>query len=323
MSRSHFLPAYYVRAGSEVTFTASLPEIVERVRWRRDGRELKGAAGTVLTLANVSTLATGTYSLAVCESGSEAVSEVATLTVVTESHFSEISAQACAGNAAKALHLGFVLDGAGGTSVLVRGTSDAPAADFEVTLFGSKPIGQLPVAPGASETTLITDLETGRYSMIVAEKADRPARSSAAVADLSRPGALANLVNASARGLVEPGCPLQIEFSLAGTTAGTILVRGVGPSLNSVFGLEQALNRALLEVRDDQGELLASNDGWRGEIDLADAFQRCGAFGIAVDALDAAVVLTLQPGRYRVTLASGPPAEAGLGLIEIYEVPSQ
>lgn len=323
MSHAVFLPAYYVRAGADVTFAAADADEAVELRWRCNGRELPGATGPTLALANVGTTASGTYSIVAANGDGETAADVATLTVVAETRFTGFAAAGRSGEGAHALLLGFVIDGAGGKQVCLSGGARACLSRPEISLIGESPIGDLPLPPGAEETTLVTRLETGGYTLRVAAANGVSPSAHAAIADSDageRSGSA--IVNASARGEVDPECALQLTFRVAGTTAATVLIRGIGPSLRSLFGLAEALDDVRLELRDDEGSLLDSNEGWRSEPLLHDAFARCGAFGLTDGSADAALLLTIPPGEYRARLA---PAgnHRGIGLIEVYEVPSQ
>ncbi len=112
-------------------------------------------------------------------------------------------------------------------------------------------------------------------------------------------------------------------FVISGTSNRNILVRAVGPTLTA-FGVGDALRNPFLSVfKGDQ--LVASNAAWggatRAEVaPLTDAFDRAGAFRLVDEgSLDAALLLTIEPGAYtvQVTSADGSP---GATLLEVYEL---
>jgi hypothetical protein len=62
------------------------------------------------------------------------------------------------------------------------------------------------------------------------------------------------------------------------------------------------------------------NDDWGGAVRLSAAFTQVGAFALAPDSKDAAVLVTLDPGAYTVQVG-GVGGATGVALIEVYEVP--
>lgn len=131
------------------------------------------------------------------------------------------------------------------------------------------------------------------------------------------------LVNVSARGQVGSGAEIMIGgFVVLGPTPKRILVRGIGPSL-AQFGVSGVLTNPIITVVNGSGVPVGSNDNWSAQADsgsVAAAAQRVGAFALASGSLDAAMVISLQPGPYTVQLA-GVSNGTGIGLIEAYELP--
>ncbi|HZZ57037.1 MAG TPA: hypothetical protein VFE31_04345 [Opitutaceae bacterium] len=323
MSRSSFLPAYYVRAGADVTFSADGAGPERRFRWRCNDRDLPGAEGPTLKLPNVGTIATGMYSIVADDSEGETCRDVANLTVVAETRFTEFAARGAAGEGPSALLLGFVIDGAGAKGLLLRGRAASEASRPEITLIGTEPIGGLQLPPGADDATLQTRLATGGYSLRVADAGPARAGAEAAIRDLDEgDDSAATIVNASVRGPIPPAGSLELEFTLAGTTAGTVLIRGIGPALKALFGVGDALSSARLELRNADGDLVGANEDWRPQSLLPEAFARCGAFNLSADGADAALLLTIPAGSYCAALTA-PDGHAGVGLIEVYQVPTQ
>lgn len=306
-----------------MTFSAAEAPANGRLRWHCNGRLIAQAEGPTLMLANVGTIASGVYSIAVDGPDGAFEQEVANLTVVAETHFTDFAADGCSGSGARALILGFVIDGAGAKGVLLRGSASAGSAHPEITLLGTEPIGDLSLPPGTEEAALLTHLDTGGYTLRVTDPADALQMAHAGVIDADKgESSDAVIVNASARAFVTPDQSLQLAFALAGSTAGTVLIRGIGPSLRSLFGVTEALSQVRIELRDEEGALVRGNEDWQQEPQMAEAFARCGAFALKPDSVDAALLVTLSPGTYRANLTSQG-AEGGIGLIEIYQVPTQ
>lgn len=129
----------------------------------------------------------------------------------------------------------------------------------------------------------------------------------------------AELVNLSARGFVGQGDELFIGGFVIGPLgpgSTTIVVRAMGPSL-ALAGVANALVDPTLELRDQNGGLLAFNDNWRNgqpseleEVNLAPQDDR-----------ESALVLELGPGSY-TALLRGARDGTGVGLLELYNVGS-
>ena len=126
------------------------------------------------------------------------------------------------------------------------------------------------------------------------------------------------LANMSTRGFVETNNNVMIGgFILGGSGDNTaVVVRGVGPSLGQ-FGLSNVLANPTLELYDDNGVLLISNDDWQD--DAAQAAQ-LSALGLAPkDPNESGIFASLPPGSFTAILA-GKNGGTGIGLLEIYNV---
>ena len=66
--------------------------------------------------------------------------------------------------------------------------------------------------------------------------------------------------------------------------------------------------------------LAESNDNWGGTPALTTAFAQVGAFALPAGSNDAALLLTLAPGSYRIVV-SGKPGAAGLVWVDAYVWP--
>jgi hypothetical protein len=95
-----------------------------------------------------------------------------------------------------------------------------------------------------------------------------------------------------------------------------VVVRGIGPSLQ-VAGMPFSgrLSDPTLELRDDHGDLLFSNDDWRSSPQKS----AIEASGLApTDDKEAAIMATLSPGAYTAILR-GAKNSSGIGLVEVYD----
>ena len=128
------------------------------------------------------------------------------------------------------------------------------------------------------------------------------------------------LANISTRANVGTGGDIVIAgFILGGGSGGegTIIVRGLGPSLSGT-GVG-ALADPKLELRNSQGWLIASDDNWMDYPNQAAIIQAAGL--APSNGLESAIAATLMPGAY-TALLSGMYHSIGTGLVEIYENPT-
>ncbi len=128
------------------------------------------------------------------------------------------------------------------------------------------------------------------------------------------------LSNLSTRGVAGGASgPLITGLVVTGEAPKTILLRAVGPSLTA-FGLQGALPAARLTLFAGQ-TAVASNARWAdGDATaLQAAFAQAGAFPMAANSQDAALLVTLAPGSYTAHV-QGPDGVSGVALIEAYEL---
>ena len=123
------------------------------------------------------------------------------------------------------------------------------------------------------------------------------------------------LANISTRGFVETGNGVMIGGLVSGNGSSRVIIRGIGPSLAGV-GIAGALANPTLELHNDNGAVIASNDDWRTGGQEAEIV----ATNIPpIDDLEAAIVGTLAPGAYTAIVA-GAGGSTGVALVEIYNI---
>ncbi len=123
----------------------------------------------------------------------------------------------------------------------------------------------------------------------------------------------APLVNISTRATLTNGAVLNPGFVVGGTTSRRVLIRAIGPGLVG-FGVQGAAISPTLAVFSGQTQI-AANSGWGGGAGLAAVMSGVGAFPLATNSADAAVLLTLSPGNYTARVTG-----VGEVLVEIYFV---
>ena len=124
----------------------------------------------------------------------------------------------------------------------------------------------------------------------------------------------AHLLNISTRMRVLPDPNGAIGgFIITGTDSKRVIIRGIGPSLQS-FGLQGLLADPVLELHKPDASIV-TNDNWRDN-------QPDEILGTGIappkDA-EAAIVATLPPGTYTAVL-TGKNGGTGIGLVEVYDL---
>ena len=103
-------------------------------------------------------------------------------------------------------------------------------------------------------------------------------------------------------------------FVVTGDVSKKVLIRGIGPSL-AANGVPSPLADPTLTLFDEEGNTLMTNDNWQ-DSQAAEII----ATGIPPqNALESAIVATLQPGHYTAVLA-GKNETTGNGLAEVYDL---
>lgn len=137
---------------------------------------------------------------------------------------------------------------------------------------------------------------------------------------LPTPSTRARVANISTRGRAGSGDQALIAgFVVGGSQPRTVLIRGVGPSLQA-FGISGAMSDPQLRLFRGEQQL-AESDNWGGEADAgktAATGSRVGAFALDTTSRDAALVVTLEPGAYTALLA-GRGTGTGVSLVEVYD----
>jgi hypothetical protein len=106
-------------------------------------------------------------------------------------------------------------------------------------------------------------------------------------------------------------------FIIGGDAPGKVLVRAIGPSLaNANPPISSALSDPQLELRDADGNLMATNDNWQ---EGAQTQQISDTTLAPSDPKEAAILASLNPGNY-TAIVSGVNNSAGIALVEVYKL---
>lgn len=260
-----------------------------------------------------------------------------------------LSVRTTAGTGSQTLVAGFVVEGPGTRSMLLRGVGPTllesfgltgVLADPKITLYApggtesggndnwfeatnaaaitttAQTLGAFPLVVGSADAAALADFGAGPNSVHVTGADATPGIALVEAYDAGGDEAT-RLLNVSARSQVGTGSEVLIAgFVIDGTM--TLLVRGVGPALGG-FGVEGTLVDPVVKIYDTDGLLTqGDNAGTTSDADLiADKAQELGAFALPANALDAALIVTLPAGVYSAVV-EGVGGGEGVGLVEVY-----
>ena len=264
---------------------------------------------------------------------------------VTRSRLVNLSVRAIPGPEERALLVGFVVSGAT-KSMLVRAVgpglstyTDAQVfQDPKISLYNGQVgfatndnwggtenlkgnfarLGAFPLPDSSKDAAVLTEFAPRTYTANVTGSGTGLALAEIYDADVAK-NPTGRLVNLSARAHAGPGNDvLIVGFVISGDTPLRVLIRGVGPTLQTQ-GVSAVLADPQLHVY--RGNvLLQQNDNWSGTSELVAAFAKTGAFALPDKASkDAALIVTLEPGAY-TAIVSGASGANGIALAEVYEL---
>jgi len=122
-----------------------------------------------------------------------------------------------------------------------------------------------------------------------------------------------NMSNISARAFVGTGDnALFGGFIITGTDAKKVILRAIGPSLN----LPGSIANPTLELFAGDGHSLLFNDNW---MDATNKQQIIDSGVAPIDNLEAAILMTLQPGNYTFIMRGASNA-TGIGVVQAYDL---
>ncbi len=173
--------------------------------------------------------------------------------------------------------------------------------------------------PNSLESAVLLTLQPGNYTAIIEGYSDasQPATTGIGLFELydlhTTTGRAGNI---STRGQVLDRESVLIGgFIIGGSVSKPVVVRALGPSLGDL-GVANALSDPSLELHDANGTLLQSNDNWAAGRDA----QAIANEGFApTRGKEAALQATLNPGNY-TAIVSGVNGATGIGLVEIYDM---
>jgi len=334
-----------VNTGGTVALTVAVPSsAAASYQWSKDGVPVPGATGDTLILTGTAQAA-GSYTVKASNSAGSITSNPATL-AITSGQVSRISNLSVRTNLASGqlLTVGFVTSAP--KNLLLRAVGPSLNAVFGLTGFYADP--KIAVISNAGATIAQNDdwdaslspvfVSVGAFALTANSKdaALEPSITGPNTARINGTGsgvllmevydvdsatAPARLTNVSARNQVGTGADILISgFVIDGAAARTVLIRGIGPALNDVFGVTGQLPDPLLEIHqtvNGQDTIIATNDNWNPS--LTPYFDQVGAYHFKAGSKDAAMLITLPPGVYTAQV-SGVNSATGDGVVEVYDV---
>ena len=348
--------AQTITLGGSATFAiTAISSLAINYQWRRDGTPLAGATSSALTIPQVQTADTGSYTVVISTTAGTVTSTPVALSLGS-SRLINLSVRSTAGAGNQTLIVGLVVGAGEPLPLLLRAIGPTLGA-FGVTGVLADPVltlssgsgalvatndnwgtatnvAQISAAasqsgafalPGASlDAALLASLASGSYTAQVTGQAAATGVALMEAYDTAANATSARLVNISARTQVGTGGSVLIAgFVVQGNAPKQLLIRGVGPTL-SAFGVTGVLADPLLTLyRDGSASPIQQNDNWLAATNVAQIGLKSalvGAFVLPAASRDAALLVTLDPGTYTAQV-SGVGGTTGVALVEIYEVP--
>ncbi|MBS0631586.1 MAG: immunoglobulin domain-containing protein [Verrucomicrobia bacterium] len=272
-------------------------------------------------------------------------------------HLVNLSTRANVGSGGNVLIVGFVIGGSDPKPVMIRGVGgqilksagiSAPLADPVLDLYQGNTVinhndnwaatvngtdiatvanrvGAFPLSANSPDAVIYTTLQPGVYTAIFSSSNTTTGVGLVEIYDTqdNLTTTTPRLTNISSRGQVGTGENLMIGgFVVSGDQPKQLLIRGVGPGLVP-HGIDQSqvLADPVIYLYKDSA-VIATNDNWGSAGDgaaISATAAVVGAFPLTAGSKDAAMLVTLQPGRYTVMVA-GANSTSGVALVELYEV---
>lgn len=312
--------AQAVTAGSTAKFTAVVSAVPGATyQWKKDGNSISGATASILQISGVSSADEGLYKLVATNAlGSTTSNEVALIlgsaptissqpqsqTVATKANVTfTVSANGSPAPTYQWKKNGVAITGETKASLTIKSVNKPDAGEYFVEVRNA--IGWVL----SNRVTLGVTGANGRTS-----SEEEP------VIAVGGDASASGLVNLSVRANAGTGSNgLIVGFVIDGAASKSVLIRGVGPTLQD-FGVTGVLRDPQLALYSG-ATITASNDDWAANenaLQIVGTSARVGAFGLAERASDSALMTTLAHGAYTVQL-SGKESSTGVALVEVYD----
>jgi hypothetical protein len=206
-------------------------------------------------------------------------------------------------------------------AVIAANTGWGTNANPSLIASAAASVGAFALPIGSADCALIVSLPAGAYTVQVSGVNATTGIALAEVYEVSSTGT--QLINISTRTQVGTGANLLIPgFVISGSGNEQLLVRADGPALTQ-FGVGGVLAQPSLSVFDNSGNVIAANTGWgtnANPTQIDSTAATVGAFPLALGSADSAEIVNLRPGAYTMQI-SGVGNTTGIALAEVYVVP--
>jgi len=188
--------------------------------------------------------------------------------------------------------------------------------------------GAFSLVSGSHDCDIITTLPTGTYTASVSPASGDTGISLLEIYEINATAASAPLTNLSNRLIVGTGSASATNGLVIGPGTGTrtLLLRAVGPTLGTSFGLAGVMANPTLTLVSG-GTTIATNDDWgtpaytgaATAAQLTAAFAASGAFTLPAGSQDAALIVSLGTGSYTMNV-TGVGGGTGMAIVEVYDI---
>lgn len=349
--------AVIAAAGGSVTFSVGAAGGGLTYQWNFNGGAIPGATNATYSVSGVTPSAAGNYSVTITNPFGTITSQNATLTVGAASTAGRLinlsiltSVDSPPG---ESFTMGFVVGGSGTTGtkpLVIRAAGPSLGftglqgllSDPKLELFsgptatagndnwgGSTALADAMAsvgafqynAPDSRDAASVGSFASGDNSVKVTGVGSATGVVIAEIYDATPSSSFTastpRLLNVSV--LKHIGDGLTAGFTLGGSTPKNILIRGIGPTLTTAFGVQGTVTNPEITLFSGT-TTIGGNDDWGGGAVLATAFRSVAAFDLPAGSQDAALAVTLSPGGYTVRV-TGKNGTTGVALVEIYELP--
>jgi hypothetical protein len=245
-------------------------------------------------------------------------------------HLNTISAETAV-NAERQLDMGFTIRGSEPKTVAVRAVAQPLPANGK-SVQSPRPVLELhddigrainsnenwngkaePATSAEKGPFMIATLAPSDYTATIRSANGTMENALVEVSDLSSP-LTSTFASFRARGFIDAGQVLVAGITVHGSALDQVLFRATRPELGESG---KGIANPVLDVRDSNGVLVASNDNWGESPD----WQEIMSIGLAPGSeADAALLLTLRSGSYTAVARDGA-GGGGLAQLETYELP--
>jgi uncharacterized delta-60 repeat protein len=287
-------PTQVIYAGGTVTLSVTASGEYLTYQWQLNGVPIPRANQSSLTISDVSPANAGTYTVLVTDPAGSVTSSPMQVSVLA-TRIVNLSARANVGTSGNILIAGFVIEGTGSKSILLRGVGptlatapfDVPGtlAQPQLTLISStdttlatnaiwggsqtlsnafSQVGAFALPATSADSAILTDVAVGSYTCQLAGVNTTTGVALAEIYDADSGVSTAYLENISARADVGSAANILIAgFVIEGIQPIQVLLRGVGPTLGtSPFNVPGVLAQPSIGLYDAKGTLVASDSGW-------------------------------------------------------------